>query len=465
MSGALPDERREVASGTARVGELDARAKFACPCLRRRSGLESGEAEARLPVLRHRVAGEARRRTAPIVEHDLVAALRGITDDARGWKADKRQVRCQSCNAISVLDPKRQAQNCEFCGSAQLVPYEETKPAFRPESVLPFAVSAASARDRIRAWYGKLWLAPSALKRRALTDTVHGLYLPYWTFDAQVDAQWTAEAGHYYYTTETYIENGQTRTRQVRHVRWEPAAGRRQPFLRRRSRLRVGRRASEPAARHRAVSDAGRSSPTTPGFVAGWVVERYQIDLVGAAQRARAAMDAKLQQLCAQQVPGRHVPQSRSARALFAADVQAHPGAGVAADATRYGAKAFQCVKNGVTGAIAGEYPKSPWKIALIVLAVIVFVADRHVRAEEGNDDLRDRHRGVARIGRSDRLRAARARRARDGRGTPELDAARRRSISASSSSISRTSTRSNRRSRRPMREIADAPSRARFAS
>ena len=46
-----------------------------------------------------------------------------------------------SCNAISVFDPKRQAQNCEFCGSAQLVPYEETKPAFRPESVLPFTVS------------------------------------------------------------------------------------------------------------------------------------------------------------------------------------------------------------------------------------------------------------------------------------------------------------------------------------
>ena len=52
-----------------------------------------------------------------------------------------RQVKCQSCNAISVFDPTRQAQNCEFCGSAQLVPYEETKPAFRPESVLPFVVS------------------------------------------------------------------------------------------------------------------------------------------------------------------------------------------------------------------------------------------------------------------------------------------------------------------------------------
>ena len=76
--------------------------------------------------------------TGKIVEHDLVAALRGIGDDARGWQVEKRYVKCQSCQAISVLDPARQAQRCEFCGSAQLVPYEQSKASFRPESLLPF---------------------------------------------------------------------------------------------------------------------------------------------------------------------------------------------------------------------------------------------------------------------------------------------------------------------------------------
>ena len=27
---------------------------------------------------------------------------------------------------------------------------------------------------------------------------------------------------------------------------------------------------------------------------------------------------------------------------------------------------------NGVTGTIRGEYPKSPWKIALLVLAIVI---------------------------------------------------------------------------------------------
>ena len=264
-----------------------------------------------------------------IVEHDLVGALREVVAGASGWQAAKREVKCQSCNAISVLDPARQAQTCEFCGSAQLVPYTEAKPALRPESVLAFKVSESNARDRIRAWYGRLWLAPSALAKKALTDTVRGIYLPYWTFDARVDAQWTAEAGHYYYTTETYEEGGRTQTRQVQHVRWEPAAGRVQHFF-------DDDLVCASVGIHPDLLRGIEPFPTTElkpydaGFVAGWIVERYQIDLAAAAARARAAMDAKLQALCAQQVPGRHVPQPRRPRGLFGTDVQAHPRAGVA---------------------------------------------------------------------------------------------------------------------------------------
>ena len=39
-----------------------------------------------------------------------------------------------------------------------------------------------------------------------------------------------------------------------------------------------------------------------------------------------------------------------------------------------YGARAFQCVQNGVTGAIMGQYPKSAWKIAGLVLAILIVV-------------------------------------------------------------------------------------------
>ncbi len=307
-----------------------------------------------------------------VQEHDLVQALRGIGEDRRGWRAEKRQVKCRSCQAISVLDPKRQAQNCEFCGSAQLVPYEEAKPAFRPESVLPFTVSEPQARERIRAWYGKLWLAPGALRKKALTDTVRGVYLPYWTFDARVDAAWTADAGHTYTTTETTTENGQTRTRQVRQVRWEPAAGRLQHVF-------DDDLVCASVGVHPALLRGIEPFPTAglrpydAGYVAGWVVERYQIDLIAAAERAREAMDRKVEALCAGQIPG-DTYRNLSVRADYTDQTFKHILAPVWLLTYTYGPRAYQCAINGVTGAIDGEYPKSPWKIALLVLALFIVV-------------------------------------------------------------------------------------------
>ncbi len=307
-----------------------------------------------------------------VQEHDLVQALRGIGDDRRGWRAEKRQVKCRSCQAISVLDPKRQAQHCEFCGSAQLVPYEEAKPAFRPESVLPFKVSEPQARERIRSWYGKRWLAPGALKKKALTDTVRGVYLPYWTFDARVDAAWTAEAGHAYTTTETTTENGQTRTRQVRRVRWEPAAGRLQHVFD--DDLVCASVGVHPALlRGIEPFPTAELKPYDAGYVAGWVVERYQIDLIAAAERARGAMDRKLEALCARQIPG-DTYRNLSVRADYTDQTFKHILAPVWLLSYTYGPRAYQCAMNGVTGAIDGEYPKSPWKIALLGLALLVFV-------------------------------------------------------------------------------------------
>ena len=161
-----------------------------------------------------------------------------------------------------------------------------------------------------------------------------GIYLPYWTFDAQADAQWTAEAGHYYYTTETYTEGGRTQTRQVQHVRWEPAAGQLSHFFD--DDLVCASVGVHPALlRGIEPFPTQTLKPYDPGFVAGWVVERYQIDLVGAAQRVargdgrEGAGDVRAADA------GRHLSQPRRAHVVLAADVQAHPGARVAHDATR----------------------------------------------------------------------------------------------------------------------------------
>lgn len=353
------------------MAEELAQQKFACPACGAEAIWNPAKQALVCPFCGTTSPAKLDANTGGIVEHDLVTALRGITDDKRGWQIEKRYVKCQSCQAISVLDPQRQAQRCEFCGSAQLVPYEQTKDAFRPESLLPFKVTEDKARDGIRAWYGRLWLAPNKLKRSALTDTVKGIYLPYWTFDAKVDAAWTAEAGFYYYTTESYTDgSGRSQTRQVQHVRWEPASGELQHFFDD-DLVCASVGVHAPLLRGIEPFPTTELKPYDAGYVAGWVVERYQIDLVAAAQAARDDMDAKLRQMCAAQIPG-DTYRNLDVRANYSGQTFKHILAPVWLLSYHFGARAFQAVMNGFTGAIDGEYPKSWVKIALLVIAAII---------------------------------------------------------------------------------------------
>ena len=210
--------------------------------------------------------------------------------------------------------------------------YQEIKAPIRPQSLLPFKVAQTQVREQIRRWYASKWLAPGKLKSRALVDTVHGIYLPYWTFDAHVVCPWRAEAGHYYYTTESYRDNqGRTQTRQVQHVRWENASGTVTHFF-----------DDEPVPGTQGVRhDLLRKIEPFPtpdlvpydaAMLSGFVVEHYQIVLLDAAERSIQQMRAALRGAVRAAGPRRHVPQPGDLADLLGPHVQARAAAGVAAD-------------------------------------------------------------------------------------------------------------------------------------
>jgi hypothetical protein len=114
-------------------------------------------------------------------------------------------------------------------------------------------------------------------------------------------------------------------------------------------------------------------APYNPGFLSGWVVERYQIDLVTAAQESREQMDQELKQMCAQQVPG-DTYRNLAINADYSGQTFKHVLVPIWLLTYNYGAKTFQVVVNGYTGAMAGKYPLSWVKILLLVLSVLLAV-------------------------------------------------------------------------------------------
>ena len=308
-----------------------------------------------------------------VVELDLVKALRELPEEARGWDTARRTVQCQSCKAVTVFNPERVGQNCDFCGSPKLVDYTEIKAPIRPRGLLPFKVSESDVRERMRRWYGSKWLAPSALKSKALVDRVHGVYIPYWTFDAQAVCPWTADAGHYYYETQTYRDNkGQRQTRQVRHTRWVPASGEVSHFF---DDEPVPGTHGLPHTLLRQVEPFPTAEvvPYDVAYLSGFVVEHYQVVLVEAAQNSQASMHRQLHDMCAAAVPG-DTYRNLEIHPTFSGQTFKHVLVPVWVLAYVFGAKTFQLIANGYTGQMAGEYPKSWWKVALLIVAILIAV-------------------------------------------------------------------------------------------
>ena len=346
--------------------EVAALEKHECPACGAQAEWNAGTQKLSCPFCGTESPYRVDRATGKVVEVDLVSTLRALPDEARGWHQERRSVQCQSCRAVMVFEAARVGQNCEFCGSPALIDYTEIKAPIRPQGVLPFRIDAGPVRDAIRDWWRSKWFAPGSLATRALVDTVRSIYIPYWTFDAQVHCPWQAEAGHYYYVPVPSKKG----VRMERRTRWEPASGVVDTFFDDEA---VPGTQGLPMKLLRRIEPFPTSDVVAydTAFLSGHVVEHYKVVLLEAAQHAQDQMHARLEQLCAQQVPGDTYRNLRI-HPDYSNRTFKHVLVPVWVLSYDYGRRAFQVIVNGYTGTIAGEYPKSVWKILLLVAAVVL---------------------------------------------------------------------------------------------
>jgi ribosomal protein S27E len=302
-----------------------------------------------------------------IIEHELERALSDASSERRGYGVETVKVKCQSCHAISVFQPDRVAQRCEFCGSPSIIPYQETRDPITPESLLPVRLSEPQVRDVLKNWYATRWFAPNRLKGAALTDTLKGIYVPYWTFDAQADARWAAESGDYYWDTEYSTDaQGNRVSRRVQKTRWYPSSGQHQHFFD--DDLVPGTvgvridllRAVEPFP-------TDQLTPYDPAFVRGWTVERYQVDLRNASDTSRGQMDQAMYAMCDRQVPG-DTHRNLNVHTDYSARTFKHILVPVWVITYTFGPRVFQVIVNGFTGTVAGDRPTSWIKIFFYII-------------------------------------------------------------------------------------------------
>jgi hypothetical protein len=287
------------------------------------------------------------------------------------------EVQCSSCGAEVVFTPPEVAGECSFCGVKIVAQPKSADPLVAPEGLLPFGISSGQSTESVKKWLASLWFAPNALKEFAYHESVNGVYLPFWTYDAHTTSYYTGERGEYYYEAQTYTEmdargNAVTKTRQVRRTRWHSASGTVTRWID--DVLIPGTKSvSIPRLHSLEPWDLDSLRPYEPAYLSGFKAQRYQVDLPEGFEEAKRIMGAMIEQDVREDIGGDEQRISGISSSYSAVTFK-HVLLPVYIGAYRFNQKVYQIMVNARTGEVQGDRPYSVWKIVFFVLFLILVV-------------------------------------------------------------------------------------------
>ena len=94
---------------------------------------------------------------------------------------------CESCGGEVVGDETTAATSCPFCGNPVIMKGQFAGD-LRPDYVIPFKLDKKAAKEALSKHFHGKKLLPKVFKDENHIDEIKGVYVPFWLFDAQADA-------------------------------------------------------------------------------------------------------------------------------------------------------------------------------------------------------------------------------------------------------------------------------------
>ena len=127
------------------------------------------------------------------------------------WQDEEKAIfACKFCGAELVTDASTAATVCPYCGNAAVLT-GRLSGVLKPELVIPFAKTEEEAKEALKGFCRKKPLLPKNFLSENRLESLKGIYVPFWLFDAEADARYTYNATRVrsfrqgdYRVTETY---------------------------------------------------------------------------------------------------------------------------------------------------------------------------------------------------------------------------------------------------------------------
>lgn len=320
---------------------------------------------------------------AELVERDLEEYL-ARESGAGVVEGLTQELRCATCAAVVLVQDKVAADRCPYCGTFLENKAEPARPMVVPEGLLPFAIDQKKAIQNFGDWLHGLWFAPSALKRAAEFGRLLGVYIPFWTFDSMTYSWYRGQRGddyqetEYYTAQETYLEDGQTKTRdvtktrQVTKTRWSSVSGEVRHFF---DDVLICASGSLPEHYAEAITPEELKSLEVykAEYVSGFTAERYSVGPKDGFEKARGVMEVHIRHLVCRAIGGDHQTiehlETQHTGVTFK-----HVLLPVWLASYRFREKTYHAMVNGRTGQVLGDRPYSWVKITALVAGIVAAV-------------------------------------------------------------------------------------------
>ena len=270
---------------------------------------------------------------------------------------------CRSCGGEIIADATTGATHCPFCGNP-VVLTSRFAGALKPDCLIPFKLTKEDAKEALRKHMSGKKLLPKLFSKESHLDEIKGVYVPFWLYGADVDAQMN------YHATRTRMwRSGNREFTETTHFRLE----------------RIGRLSFDnvPVDGSTKMDDAMMESiepfdmsaavPFQTAYLSGYFADKYDVDATASIERANERIKNSTTEAFSATTSGYGtvVPEGAS--------IQVHNGKATYAMypvwllTTNYRGKTYQFAMNGQTGKLVGDMPTDKglfWKWYAIYAAI-----------------------------------------------------------------------------------------------
>ncbi len=165
--------------------------QYKCPCCSAPIAFDSASQSMKCEYCDNQFSVDTLKEFDDILAQDAPDSFDWSSQPGNEWMKEELEGRvvylCKSCGGQIVCEESTGATDCPYCGNPVVI-MGQFSGDMRPDLVIPFKLDKEAAKTAYLNHLEGKRLLPKLFKSEAVIDEIKGLYVPFWLFDADADA-------------------------------------------------------------------------------------------------------------------------------------------------------------------------------------------------------------------------------------------------------------------------------------